>query len=57
MIHAVLPAVEHQHSAVLDLKVLVSQNLLKASDIDRIYLLVTNSDAKLSAPYDIQIQD
>ncbi len=57
MIHAAVPGVASQHSYVLDLKALISQNALEARDIDKIYLLVTNSDARRTAPYDLEIQD
>ena len=53
---AALPALAKQRSASLDLKALVAKNSLDASDIDKIYLLVTNSDAHLDARYEMEIE-
>ncbi len=52
-----LPGLIHQHSTLVDLKKLIAQNALETSDIDKIYFLVTNSDPKLSAPYEMEIKD
>ena len=57
MIHEALPAIQSQRSTLLDLEALVKRNALDASDVDKIFLLVTNSDPKVNAPYEMEIQD
>ncbi len=56
MIQSALPGIARRASGALDLRSLVAQNALSASDVESIHLLITNSDPHLDARYALEIE-